>query len=342
MPMPMESRVKEVNMKKLLLSLFILTLLSLTAYGIDADSALVASLAENPQGRSVTYDQSELVTIWYKGGAHQGAVGVSGTTTVAGADEHAGHLYLTFYEDGQDIADTAALRFEGAYDAISICQQVTTANTVQSLVDSINADSEGTFKAAIGKDATPGTTTINIATADINYLVNTEGLAKDEGDVLKMDTSSSHFMTCGFDPEPMNTYRLKRYEETCEGTGAHMIKVWDGSICVFRRGYSGPEQYSGQGDVLTNSVNHGVTPLTIDFGDDGICSQKGKGLVVSSDWATTMVIQNRQRINRFLWEFGRIRVIQVREETTPPSYRKEKNGKVFFQESKKDICKWWR
>lgn len=277
-------------MKRILLSLILALSFATVALAIDSETATVADLTENPYGRSVTYDESELITIWYEGSS-SGAVGLSGVTGKTG-------LMFVFYEDGQPI--TTGTRF-GGYPTVSLCMVSATSDTVEEVVDLINSDTSDEFFASIGRDATPDMVTYNIIqnTLGVTTCQRTEEATLDEQDdgttpntVYVNDTSASLMMSAGFRPVDRKTYRLKRLEETAQGTGVHTIKVWDGSNIVYRRAYISAEQYTAENVTTANDFDRpGVTPLTIsftDYGAKGLSAHKGENLTVTSEWSSTM------------------------------------------------------
>ena len=258
----------------LLASLFVATF----CYAADVDTGTVAELYEHPKGRSVIFDGSELVTVWYKGTV-QGSIGVSGTVASAS-------LNILFYEDGQEVT---AARFNAAADAtIALGVSGQTSNTVKKLVGLINSDSSGYFKAAQGRDATPGTTTFHTLPIDIVNLLSTEDDAIDNAQgVLKEDTSSSLQLLAGFKPNTRKTYRLKAIKGSVKGTGNAMIRVWDDDDVILRLGY----------DLATyNSATPNLQSLT-DYNAKGLAGTKGKNLTVVTDWSGTLSTDAEAGVN---------------------------------------------
>jgi len=263
-----------------ILSLFVTLFFAQAGYCADMNNAIVGAVYENPQGRSVVYDQSVYVEAWYVG-ASDGRIGVSKSSV-----GHPGGC-LVFYESGQPITGT---RF-GGYSTIDTSQ--TTADTVDEIVSLINADTSGYFKARRGRDATPNTSTTHIRQSNVS-----SGMSNRESnttDVVFNDTSLAHIMTAGFRAKDGYQYRLKWLEETATGTGVHTITVEDDTTIVYRRTYASNFAYNGDNSINTsnNSTNppFGVTPLTINFsnaGSSGLCGSPDKTLVVSSRWSETM------------------------------------------------------
>lgn len=255
-------------MKKLLLIILALGLMTAVSFAADVDTGQVAQLYERNYGRSVTASTSELVTIWHTGGTtSNNGFGVSDGTVV-------------LYEDG--IAITAT-RFQSAanidYPRLD----------VEGVVNRINADTSGYFKAAIGRDATPGTSTANFHTTWVNMgIAGTEEAAIDSGNVVTEDSDRSQTLRAGFQGNDRTTLRLKQFNDTLQGTGDHAIRVWDGDECVYRRVYEGTAVYNT------------VTPLTVrftDYGSKGLSAHKGNSLVVESTWTTDVTVATEANSN---------------------------------------------
>ena len=266
-------------MKRILISLLLALTFCVSAYGADTEKGTVAELYETNTGRSVFADNSEIVTIWYEGSS-SGAIGVS-TFTVGSTST------LNFYENGQLITAT---RFGGSA-TIDL-----DANDAEKVVSLINSETSKVFKANLGRDATPGTSTAHLLYLPVVILLSTEQDAIDASadgitpnTVLLEDTSSALISRAGFVPDLRKTYRLKRIEETMEGTGVHLIKVWDGERVVYRRAYADKTNYSGTGVLGSDTYIASVTPLTIDFAitTKGLSGRKGKNLTVTSQWNTS-------------------------------------------------------
>lgn len=267
-------------MKKICLFLFASLLITSIGFAASLESGQIAELYELNEGRSAIVDQSQIVNIWHTGSS-VGAVGVSATSV--GSD-----ISILFYEDGAVITAT---RFGGS--ATVDCD----ANTAEKVASLINSDTSKRFKASLGRDATPGTSTAHLLYLPVVNLYSTEQLAMDsEADgispttVLKEDLSSSKILRAGFQADERITYRLQSIEETTEGTGVHIIKVWDGERVVYRRVYGSKSEYSGIGTPGASGYIAAVTPLTVNFatlGSKGLSARKGQNLTVTSQWSTT-------------------------------------------------------
>lgn len=266
-------------MKKIFLFVIVSLLLVMSAYAADKDTGTVAELYEHPHGRSVIYDGSELVTIWYTGSS-SGGFGVSGSTATA-------DLEVVFYEDGQVITAT---RFESEATIAIASGQLSTSNTVEQLVSKINSDTSGYFKAAQGRDATPGTVLYHLKTGSdvLSGLTSTEDASIDAGHVLEDDTSSSKQVLSGFKPNSRKTYRLKAIKGNVKGTGDAMIRVWDGKNVVTRLGYE-----------LTayNSATPNIVSFT-DYNAKGLAATRGKNLTVVTDWSTSLSTDTEAGVNQ--------------------------------------------
>lgn len=230
------------------------------SFAADVETGLIAQAYERNYGRSVTAGTSELVTIWHTGGTtSNNGYGVSGSTIV-------------LYEAGIPITAT---RFQSAAN-IDFHRL-----DVEGVVGRINADTSGYFKAAIGRDATPGTSTYHFQTGVVNLgIASTEEDAIDDGDVIKEDADASLTLRAGFQGNDRTTLRLKLLSEHFEGTNDHDIRIWDGDECVQRRGYDG-------------NTYKAATPLTItftDYGSKGLSAHKGNSLVVESVWDSDAVV----------------------------------------------------
>lgn len=266
-------------MKKTLFLLIISLMTVSFCYAADVETGTVADLYEQSYGRSIVYDKSELLTVWYVGSANA-EIGLSGNTS---NNTH----FLTFYEDGQAITAT---RFGGGATIA-----LYTYNSAEKVASLINSDTSGYWKASIGRDATPGTSLANLVyLPPIGALPASEKVAWENADnavtpatTFLEDLSNSKILRCGFPANGRKTYRLKQFTESTNGVGAHTIKVWDGETCVYRRVYATSFDYSGSyaGGV---SYYERVTPLTVTFGTKGLSAHKGKNLTVTSEWATTM------------------------------------------------------
>ena len=256
------------------------------AYAADSETGIIAEAYENPQGRSVVFNQSELVTVWHDSGtaATNGQIGVSGTT--AGQN-----LNLVLYEGGQPITAT---RF-GGFAQISVGFS-STCNTAKKIASLINSDTSGFFKASVGRDATPGTAVMHTGTQNISANLATTQRDAVNGQIensanrfmLLDDTSSSDRLIAGFRADPKSTYRLKQIEETAQGAGVHTISVWNNEERVYIRTYASKAAYAGTS--MASDRTSGVTPLTIKFTDGlkGLAGTKGKNLTVESSWTTSM------------------------------------------------------
>lgn len=247
------------NMRKISFIAILVILISTAAFAADVETGQVATLYEKNYGRSVTGGTSELVTIWYTGNNRNSGFGISDDTIV-------------LYESGIPITAT---RFDSAANVSLI-----THGDAESVVNAINSDTSGYFKAAIGRDATPNTTMAFVDTLrDLRLNIGrTEEKAIDNGDVIKEDANASLTLRAGFSADEQTTLRLKSIDSNIKGTGTHTIKVWDGSECVWRKTY---------GDV---TAYNSATPLTANFtsqaGEKGLSCHKGNSLVVSAEWSS--------------------------------------------------------
>lgn len=256
-------------MKKLLLIILALGLMTAASYAADVDTGLVAQSYEMNYGRSVTASSSELVTIWHTGGSNtiNNGFGVSKLTVV-------------MYEAGIPITAT---RFQANADVDFNLLDV------EGVVSRINADTSGYFKAAIGRDATPGTSTANFRQGVLKLgIARTEDDAIDSGDVITETAANSLRLLAGFQGNDRTTLRLKQIHEHLEGTNNHLIRVWDDDEIIYRRTYQGANRYDD------------VTPLTIsftDYGSKGLAAHKGNSLVVESNWDSTVTVTNDWNAN---------------------------------------------
>ncbi len=278
-------------MKKLLIIVLALFLFTPIVHAIDADSVLVAWLSESPRGRIATPSSAELMTIWYTG-AGGGLVGVSGITASR-------NLEIIFYEAGQVVT---AARFAG-YAAVTIGgTPQTTATTVEGAVDVINSDTSGLWHAALGRDATPGTSTVHIKGGYYFSAGIDEQASIDAQGVLYDSTNSSLQLLCGFRGESHKTNRLKQFEEDIKGTGTHTIRIWDGKEVIWTRTYS-LEGYSSI--AAFDAITFGsVTPLVVKFDGAGLSATKGNNLTVQSTWSGSLIgSSEREHINIIVGQF---------------------------------------
>ena len=155
------------------------------------------------------------------------------------------------------------------------------------VVSRINSDTSGFFKAAIGRDATPNTST-NFFQPNVLRL----GIPQDEETAIKADSvvredaNLSLRVLAGFQGNERTTLRLKQISEQVQGVGDHIIRVWDGSEIVWRRTYEGATFYT--------------TPLTItfsDLGSGGLSAHKGNSLVVESLWDSSITVTDEATTN---------------------------------------------
>lgn len=254
-------------MKKIILILTFL-LFSICSFAGDVDTAKTAELYENPYGRSVGVDGSELITIWYTG-SYAGTFGVSGTTAASGG------LDLFLYEDGVALGT----RF-GDYASISLYDEVygsTTTGTVQLVVDMINSDTSEVFKAAVGRDATPGSVTSYILPFGQKSLSTSQDDAINEGSVVKEDTSFSKELSAGFRAKDNVIHRLKSIRHNVKGSDTGIVanqtttmKIWDNKTVIWRADWL-PSAY----ETATAS-----TIAFRDYGDKGLSAHEGNCLVV--------------------------------------------------------------
>jgi hypothetical protein len=235
-------------MKKISLLLLALMFTVSVGYCADADSLTVSSLAAQPTGRAVVFDEPQLIEIWYTGSSVNPQLGVSSNTS------------LLLYEAG---AVDTTITTVGSTD------------TAVEVIAEINAQTG--WNARLGKDAYNALTFSTVMLA-----ANAAAVGSNTDTVVRVlaDTSAAKFMTCGIQAKDSTVARIKQVEENCQGTGIHTLSVYDGDTRIWRRVYNNVTVYNAASPVTVKfaDTNEGK----------GLGGSVNKPLVYKSEWDTSM------------------------------------------------------
>lgn len=264
-------------MKKLFL-IAVLALITGTAFGASLTDLQVSELAAETTGRSFTSGNSVILNIWNTESGIDAKVGVSYNTSGVATS-------IVFYQAGIPITGTR----------IASGTTVDTSNksydTIGEVVDAINADTSGYWKASVGRDAYRAMPSANISTrtdmvADSGVTANSvAGESESTAARIMLDESDADFMTCGIAAKDNTINRIKSIKHMVHGTGSMIARIYDGDTVIYRDDAESYAYYNtGNIEEAKQSGN------TVNFAQytngKGIASSRGKSLVLRVDRAT--------------------------------------------------------
>lgn len=231
-------------MKKLLLVLVSVLLLTGVAYASEWTSSLNAELSAQNTGRAVVTASSVVLQVYYRGTGQNPSFGVSGDSVV-------------LYDDGA--ADVTVNTSTAATD------------TVEEIVSAINND--GDWVAVAGPDYYPGYA-INGALIALNNSYTIGSNLASAGS-FTADSSTTLDMTAGVQADPNARIRLKTIsQQVASNLDNITIRVYDGDTLIWQKYIPNGSYISATG--LSASPNT-VIPCS---SDKGLSTTKGNSLCV--------------------------------------------------------------
>lgn len=284
------------KLKLLVILVFVLSI-AFPAFGATVNEWQLAELLAQPQARSRISGNSVLFTVYYRDNTRSdpnyAEYGISGSTTA---------FIFNLYEAGA-IPSTA--RFGGSDGAIDTAD--VNYDTIGELVDAINADTSGYWKAILGPDAYYDMPCEYMMNKLVDLVVGTEQTAFDSHTIVSANTAAANAkevrldvgeakgITCGVRAETDARVRLKEiHESTVSSKQPHWLEVYSGTDIIYRRGFT-DAQSCQRDDAYAEAVSGGdtSTPNTINLaeGHRGVGSLKGENLCVFTRWNTLGTIR---------------------------------------------------
>lgn len=234
-------------MKKLLILLSILLIAPLAFADTPYDEALILAV---PQGRMNAVSDSTIISIWYEGN-NECLVGVSESTS---------DIYL--WESNAAATTIPQIRSTGFIDVSE-----TSANTVGQVVDLINFDSNGDWKAIVGPDATRGTA---IQIGYLNRLsVRAPGVDEQNATEITYESSQARGIMTGVKSKEGAYARINSINVSGYSTSVDrgILQVWDDNEQLYEL------------SIPMASSQREVSPTTVEFPAPGLGAGKGEGIV---------------------------------------------------------------
>lgn len=260
-------------MNRIFVIIAVLVLCAGTAFAGNLNDLQTADLAANATARSRVSDSSVLIKIWNtNANTNPARVIVTNNTTLA--------LIEAGTQMGTDTRFGTSFGYMDSGSYTGIITSATTADTIGEVVDIINSDTSGYWKAAVGPDA--------YRAMSSKYLYpdgdteSTAGSNEDQAAIISGDSSGSSSLTCGIAAKANTVNRIKSITHRLAESGNLQIAIYDGDTKIYRKDISRA--------VYNSASSTDPSPSTVNFAavtnGRGLASSKGNSLVVSASTGT--------------------------------------------------------